>query len=68
MFFDFKLVNTQAIVVHTFNPSTGKAAAAGGSLFEASLACRASSRAARATERTTILKNQDQNKTVNGCI
>jgi hypothetical protein len=52
------------MVAHAFNPSTREAEAGGFSEFEASLVYRVSSRTARATQRSPVLKNKTrQNKT-----
>jgi hypothetical protein len=53
----FKEQNSQAVVVHAFNPSTWKAKA-GISEFEASLVYRVSSRTAMAMPKEPVSKNK----------
>jgi hypothetical protein len=53
-----KIVDHQAVVAYTFNPSTWEAEARWISEFEASLVYRVSSRTARATQRNPVSKNQ----------
>ena len=57
--FLYSLVPPPQLVVYTFNPSTWEAEA--GSLFEASLVYRVSSRIARVRQRNAISTKQNQN-------
>jgi hypothetical protein len=62
------LSNSWAVVIHTFNPSTGRGGDgdngttdAGRSEFKASLVYKAGSRTAKALQRNPVLKNKNQN-------